>query len=370
MRALNRVFDRVLVFPFYQAHTVAFAFFFLVMFGSIDGSQLVYVHYSILKVAFSSSTILALFMLIWSLYMVNALHSIYMYLSKTENQFLYLSAAASPGSLVLALLRAIVLIDTPVIIYVMIGIGVGLERSFLVTSFTASAFLIVSIGAQVWLLRAKVLNTHRLPLFRFSFSLFNIRYKPSIFSITLRHLIQERKMLLIGVKLFSCMFIYAAHYEWSSFDFDIRWMEIALGPAMAAHGLLMLGIWRFDIDSMAFTRGFPEWLAWRYLQILLLTSLLLLPEALLLLSYSVSYHIVLQFPLLLLFMISFPMLHYALLYGNEFDSEGYNTLLGVLVVVSFVACLFSLGWLLALVFLLVSFVVFRLSYYAFEKKIG
>ena len=62
--------------------------------------------------------------------------------------------------------------------------------------------------------------------------------------------------MLIGVKLFSCMFIYAAHYEWLSFDYDVRWMEIALSPAMAVHGMLMFGIWRFDIDSMAFTRDY------------------------------------------------------------------------------------------------------------------
>jgi hypothetical protein len=177
-------------------------------------------------------------------------------------------------------------------------------------------------------------------------------------------------MMLAGVKIFSCLLIYAAHYEWDSFGYDIRWMQIALGPAMAMHGVIMYSIFTFDQEKLGFTRGFPELLWQRYLQQLLLTSLLLLPEMVLLLSYCVSFDIVSQLFVLVLFMVSIPAFQYAVLFTNDFDAENYNGLLFALTLVCFFACLFHFGWLLALLFLIVSFIIFIQSYRSFEKKIS
>ena len=356
--------------PFYQAHALAFLFFLLVAFGSVDGNTLITFHYSLLVAAFGSTLLLGLFMIFWLLYMANGYHSILGYLDKPENQFLYLSGGQNRNTLLPSIAKTIISIDAPIIIYVLIGFAIGLHHGFLLDCFLSMLFLFITLSLQIYLLYTKIQNLHRLPIIKIPSSLFNITFRPSIFSITLRYLFYERKMMLAGVKVFSCLLIYAAHYEWDSFGYDIRWMQIALGPAMAVHGVIMYSIFTFDQEKLGFTRGFPELLWQRYLQQLLLTSLLLLPEAILLLSYSIHFGIESQLSVLVLFMISIPAFQYSVLFTNDFDAENYNGLLFALTLVCFFACLFHFGWLLALLFLIVSFIIFIQSYRLFEKKIS
>lgn len=366
MRWLIRVFNKAFVWRFYQAHLLPFLFITLAMFGMADGGTVLHLHYYILTSAFSSRFILLCMWLFWVLYSVNALRYILVTLSKDEFRFLYISNSARPKSLFTAIIWPVIQISAPVIIYGGIGVIIAITKGLYANALLGLTGLSVNIIAVAGVIYYRLINVHVAPLINWNKLFPAIRFKPNMRSLMLRQITYDNKVALIATKLFSCAVIYGAHYEWASFNYDIRWMQVAMAVSIPAQGVLIFQLWSFETTYLSFTRNFPVDLLKRYLQILSVVIILLIPEATLLLSYCLRFHILWQLPVYLLYAISLPMLLYAMLFTRGFNQESFYSFLFAIGLATFFVTLFGFTWLLALAFLPVSFLVYKEAYYYFE----
>jgi hypothetical protein len=366
MHWLIRIFNKAFVSRFYQAHLLVFLFVTLAMFGMADGGTVIHIHYYLLLTSFSSAYTLFFLWLAWLLYAANALRYMLNTLGKQEFQFLYVSNSAHRGSLLKALTWTVLQINAPVLIYGFIGIVIAITKSFYVNAILGAFALSCIMVLSVIIVYFRLVNLHTNPFFS-GIKLFPaIRFKPGMLSITLRRITNDNKVALIGTKLFSCAVIYGAHYEWASFNYDIRWMQVAMAISIPAQGVLLYQVWSFETNYLSFTRNFPIEIIKRYLRILSLVLILVIPEVALLLSYCLRFHVLWQLPVYLLYATSLPMLLYAMLFTRGFNHESFNSFLFAIGLATFFVTLFGFTWLLSIAFVPIGFLVYRESFYEFE----
>ena len=366
MHWLIHTFNKSFVNRFYQAHLLAFLFFTLAMFGMADGNTLLHFHYYILLTSFSGPFTLFCIWMLWLLYAANVLRYVISTLNKEEFQFLFTSNNANSWNLLKALSWAITQMNAPVLIYGLIGVVIACMHGFLSNALLGllGLFLIVVIPASI--VYHRLISIHKSRLSDHLPVLPAVHFKPGMLSILLRHITYDNKAALIGTKLFSCAVIYGAHYEWASFNYDIRWMQVAMAISIPAQGILLYQVWAFETSHLKFTRNFPVDMVRRYLSILYLVIILLTPEATLLASYCFRFHILWQLPVFLLYAVSLPMLLYAMLFTRGFNQESFNGFLFAIGLVTFFITLFGYTWLLALAFLPISYLVYKESFYQFD----
>ena len=366
MHRLIRVFDKSFVQRFYEAHLLAFLFIALVMFGMADGKMVLFIHYSILQGVFASIFTLFCMWCIWLLYAANGLRYLLNTLNKEEFQFLYISNSARPFNLLMALAWAVVQINAPILIYGLAGVVIGAMQKHYGLAALGLLGLAFNILVTVAIVYYRLVSVHTNPLIS-GFKLFpRVRLKPNMLSVLLRQITYENKVALIGTKLFSCAVIYGAHYEWASFNYDIRWMQVAMAISIPAQGILLYHVWSFETTYLCFTRNFPVVIWKRYLYVLALVLVLLIPEVALLTSYCARFHILWQLPVYVLYAMALPMLLYAMLFTQGFNQESFNSFLFAIGLATFFITLFGYTWLLALAFLPISFLVYREAYYEFD----
>jgi hypothetical protein len=369
MRVLNQLFTRLLVYPFYEAHVLPFTFAALVIGGCVDASQQLYFHYSILSAGFSSAAMFGVLALVWLVYIANGFRFVWARLHQTDYHFLTLAPGAGKRNTLFSLLFTICYIDLPVILYGIAGILVGIHNHQYLTTGLCLLFFLFVIGIQVQLIYSHWTNAHRLPLIDSPQSLFNIRVKPSIFSITLRQLSIHNKAAIPGIKVFSCLILYAAHFEWHIFEYDIRWMQLALCLVLAANGILVKLIWDFDSRYLFFTRGFATTLLSRLGQFGALMFVFILPEMALLSSYAFTYGETIQMPVYLLFIFSVVFFQFAILHTMADKSEEYNGMLFALALIFFFVSLLGYNVPLSAVLGVVSILIYRDAFYKFERQL-
>ena len=351
---------------FYEAHLLLFLFVLLAMFGMADGGTVVHLHYYMLTSAFSSHFILLCLWLGWVLYAGNAIRYMLVTLGKDEFQFLYISNSAPRLRLFTAVAWTIVQINAPVIIYGGLGVGIAITKGLYLNALLGMVALAFNAVVSSVVIYYRLINVHVAPVINWNKFFPAIRFKPTMFSLILRQITYDNKVALIATKLFSCAVIYGAHYEWSSFNYDIRWMQVAMAVSIPAQGVLIYQLWSFETTYLSFTRNFPIGLLKRYWQILSVVLVLLIPEATLLLSYCIRFQILWQLPVYLLYAISLPMLLYAMLFTRGFNQESFYSFLFAIGLATFFVTLFGFTWLLALAFSPISYLVYKEAYYNFE----
>ena len=297
MRWLITVFNTSFVLRFYQAHLLAFLFFALAMFGMADGSSVLRLHYYILQSAFTSPFILMCLWLLWLAYSLNGLRYMLSTLSKDEFRFLYTGNSAPATNLIMALLSSSAQINAPIILYGVAGVVIGIQKGVYINSAIGLVGLLVVVAIPAFVTYYKLISQHKPPLLPALNILPALNLKTTQLSILLRHITYNNKVAVIATKFFSCLILYAAHYEWSSFNYDIRWMQVAMCISIPAQGVLLYQVWGFENMYLSFTHNFPVMLSKRYLSIFALVLILLIPELALLLSYCIRFHVALENPI-------------------------------------------------------------------------
>ena len=367
MHWLTTVFNRAFVHRFYQAHLLLFLFLLLACTGMADGKTILLLHYGILATAFSSAFTLACIWLVWLLYSLNGLRYMLNTLGKPEFGFLFTANSAQPFNLLKALGWCVIQINAPILIYGGIGVVIGVKQAHYLPGLLGAAALLFNIIITMAIVYFRLVNIHLSPVVDLQKLLPSAQLKPGMLSFMLRNITYDNKVALIGTKLFSCAILYGAHYEWASFNYDIRWMQVAMAISIPAQGVLLYQVWSFETSYLSFTRNFPTPVYKRYLNILWLVLILLIPEILLLSAYCVRFNILWQLPVYAIYALDLPMLLYAMLFTRGFNQESFNSFLFAIGLATFFVTLFGFTWLLAIAFLPISFMVYKEAFYEFEE---
>ena len=88
MLPVIRIFNKVIVGQFYQQHAGLLLFVFFIMFGIVEGSQLVYYYLSLIYGMLGSPVFLGIVFFIWVLYSFKCIQFTKTAMSLPQNSFL------------------------------------------------------------------------------------------------------------------------------------------------------------------------------------------------------------------------------------------------------------------------------------------
>jgi len=283
MLSVVTIVARVLVAPFYKENTGFFLFLFFMLFGLMGSREVVLYHSSLMQTIVSTNIGLAVAMGLCLLYNYKCAAFVLNSLSKPENSFLIQLQALPAHKQFLAFLFGQFMLSLPVLLYFGITVTIGFQHGFIVGAIALSFYLLLLCMASAWLYFKRVNSFHKAP-FTLPFPLAVNYTKPSIL-FPLYHLLQERKLALLAVKLFSG-FIFYLVFIVNQGNFSLNYFRLLFLLCAAAHSMLVYYSFDFTERQLAFFRNLPIGRSTRLLVYLLTYLVLLLPEHCWLVVYS------------------------------------------------------------------------------------
>jgi hypothetical protein len=358
------ILQRVLVNHFYKVNAGFFLFWFFVLFGVVNGSQLISYHYSLIQGMIQSPIFISCVIFAWLLYTFKCINYITKQLGDPKQQFLFvLNNLSSPKQFWLMLFVHL-MVYLPVGIYALIVAVVASKQHYFGSMAVVIAANTLMIVASGWLytrhLKKLAPGIHlNLPVIHVS--------KP-FFSIPLWFLWKERKQMLFVTKLFSLLLLYGFINLYEPDAPDIRPLLLVMMLTAVAHSAIILQIRSFEEEQMAFSRNLPVTLAKRFLLLLFMYFVLLLPELVFVWKGFPLHFQVPDLPQLLLLTVSVPLFFHSILLMKDMDGEHYFRVAFAVCAFLFFVLLYDPGIWLPLLILLIAFTLYRSHFYDFEKK--
>ncbi len=304
---------------FYRQHVGLFLVAFYLLFGAVEGSQLISYHYAILMAICSSPLVLALLFVVWVLYAFKVLFFVKQQLALESHAFVK-EINRLPNKVQYRLwFRLYAFVLAPILIYALLVICIAVKHQLYWSSIAA-------ILGVIGLLVALTSYTLRLT---------NFVYKPSVNWINipqfkfnrpfwlwpLFYLLQEQAIMLLVCKVVSMLFLKVILLLFADVGDDIRVYLTALLAVVLSHAILIFNLIKFDASYRLFARS----LAINKLRTLanwfLLLILLLTPEFGLLI-WLTNFG-VLQFIYEVLFCSATMLFLFVLVYLLKADMERY-----------------------------------------------
>ncbi|NEM99747.1 hypothetical protein [Pontibacter burrus] len=285
MLSVATIVARVLVGPFYKENTGFFLFLFYLLFGLMNAREVVLYHSSLMHTIVATNIGMGVAMLAALLYNYKCAAYVLAAISKPENGFLINLQALAVRKQFSVLLFCQILLALPVLFYLGVTIVIGLQQGFIVASLLLVLFLMLACAGSAWLYVLNLNGYHRAAL-RLPIKLTgNFAKWPALYP--LHHLLHERKLALLVVKVFSG-FVFYMVFIVNRDMFSLNYFRLLFLLCAAAHGMLVYYSFEFTEKQLAFTRNLPVSRTKRLLSYLLTYLLLLLPELCLLFNYSIG----------------------------------------------------------------------------------
>lgn len=276
---------KVLVVPFYKLNSGFFLFVFLLLFGIMNAREVMLYHTGLMQTIVASGVGMGIAMTVWFLYNYKCIRFVIASLDKPENNFLSNMQGLSVGKQIGLFLFCQFLLFLPVLLYAGITIKIGFSNGYTSAALTILSFLLLlCVGSAVLYFRK--LNSYHKQGLTLNLQLpFATKYtKPPVLYIAF-HLLQERKLALLGVKFFSS-FIFYLVFVLHRHNFSLGYFRLLFLIATIVHSMLVFYSFRFVETQMAFSRNLPITRVKRLLTYIYTYLFLLLPEFCWLLLYS------------------------------------------------------------------------------------
>lgn len=305
---MNRIFYLSIVKEYYRQNAI---FIFAVMmfaFGFLRGNE----HLAIIKEALHSPLILSGICLIWVLYAVKVTFFTLRFLSQRSSEFLFHTRLFSPVKRFFAFLNLQFGLMQLTFFYAVAMIGNGiLEGTWAsVGVIVLVNLLILVIGAFVYNYKIEHPNSQQDTVRKY----FSLNFVTPQWLFFPRYLLTQQTVLVFITKYFTAFILMGVCYLYPTDDYDIR--LISLGGLLAgfSQSVIIQNVQFFEQFYFGLYRNMPlskfNW-ALRYLG---MTTVILIPEAVVLLRNFPDTLSVLEWAMQFLFMIavSYALLNYKL----------------------------------------------------------
>jgi hypothetical protein len=276
---------KTLVRPFYRQNAGQFIFVFIVFFGAIGeiGGEARYTgpilqleyQYALINGLLSSPILLCLVLLAWLIYAEKCAQFVLATLQRPDHSFLYMLTRLSAKRTYGLLLLVQCLLYLPILLYTLAIVTVGIYiGSYLVMAGIVMYILLICLimAARFQYQLHHPGKTRRFFLFRMG------RPLPLYWQFFIRYAVREQKLLLTGIKLFSCGVLYLGMRAVTGEVYDIRMPVLLYSIGLFGHGVLIYRFRELEERSMPFYRGMPVSLIRRLCQYGLLYFVLMIPE--------------------------------------------------------------------------------------------
>ena len=349
---------RTIGISFYQQHVGLFLVAAYLLFGMIQGYQLIEFHLSLLISICSSAINSLLTLAFWLLYALKCLLFIKQQLNLAEYQFTMLTTTLNKGKQMKLWINVYCLLMLPLLIYAGLMVATMVKHQYYFGLIAIiGLLLLIALAASYTFYTSNYTfkptrNLINLPKFKLP--------KP-FWTWPLFYLFQQQVILLLVCKLVSILFFKAILWVFTDVGPDIRVYLTALLTVVLSHAMLIYHLLKFDASYQSFAKSLPISAVKRLYGWLALFLLLLLPEFGMLFWLTHFNIVVLLYGIL--FSLSGLLLMQSLIYILKADMESYFKYLLFFFFISMTAILAGYYFLfsLAILAIAVAFYLFRFN---------
>jgi hypothetical protein len=355
--------------PFYRQHAGLFVFLFTVMFGVVsvlDGAKFTDYHFYLIKGMMTNQYFLMLVLLLWLLYVKKTEQFVVTTICRPEYAFLNILATQKRRRLFRQMIWIQFVLILPIILYACIVIVTGCYIHEYINSFIILIYLIsVCLICAGWYLF--IFYNPGKTVYDVSGKIIFKKVKTPYWSFFVRYTILNKKLLLAGIKIYSCSVLYFMVVRQSRVDCDLRMILLFFSLGILGHGILIHQLRNLEESQMSFYRTLPISLIKRFAQYSLFYFFILLPELFTIIYLTPQYLHVGD-------AVTFIFLSYAvLLFLNSvlfikyFRMIDYLKIILCIFFVEYFFVLMNLPLLLSVLFFLCAIYLFVFRYYRFER---
>ena len=370
MNISRTILFKSLVKQFYRqnAGLLSFLLFMMVVVvGRANDAGLLEYHLSLIQGILVNPIIFLLVLLAWFLYAWKCKQFIALTLDRPEFSFLKILSFTKVVRVYRLLLEVQLLLFLPVILYAIIIAGVGFYKHWHQPVIWMLTYLLAICGISarwyLYLLQNPAAGGYRIrwqppSLFR----------KRSYWSILIRYVLMNRKLLLLIIKIYSCGMLYLLLVNRAEPSEDLKMILLFYSFGLLGHGILIRQIREMEETRLGFYRGMPLSLADRYLQYGCLYFFLFIPEMITTGWLTPTYLHYQDALLFIFFGCSSLLLLNSLLCVKSFRIAAFLKLSVIYFFLIFIAVLAGMVQWLILFSLILSVSLFFGRYYAYERE--
>jgi hypothetical protein len=277
MSTTRTILIKSLINPFYRQNAGLFAFVVFIMVASVgraNGVGLLEYHLSLIQGIMTNRVFLLFVLGLWFLYALKCAQFIADTLSGKDYGFVSLVSLKKQRPVFGLFLLIQVLLLLPILVYASIAIWVAVIHHW--WSHIASVvlfFFILSLGGAwryQWLvnhpgIRRPAITGIRLPAKQY-------------WILLLRQLWFSRKLLLIVIKIATCLILFGLLYDPGHEHSDLQMVILFYSFGLLGHGVMIYSIRTMEESRFTFYRGMSVAMLQRFLQYAVLYIFVLIPE--------------------------------------------------------------------------------------------
>ncbi|MEO6166456.1 MAG: hypothetical protein ABIO46_05625 [Chitinophagales bacterium] len=366
---VTQLFNRVIGIPFYQRHAGLFLFIFILMFGVIQGSQLISYHLTLMYAMLGSWVFMLVVSGIWLLYGLKCFQFTLKTLSEPPQQFLYTTSGLPKKIQFHSLFILQLFIYLPVLAYAFVVACVGFY-----SGQPAAALYVIAFNFAVCLfstlLYKKKLNHPNPEQHFFLATLFRFPFRKPFPLFFISHLLNEMKVIFVVTKFFAAIIIIAFLNGFFIDTYDGRVVMLGFMAGLTAHCVLVFEFRKFEESLLGFYRNLPFTTLKRWWNFAIIYFIVLLPEWITFGSAFPDRLHMADIWWLPFFGTGMLLLYHCLLYKPPLDMERYLQWVFGISAVLFFLILYKVYLVIIILLLLLSLFFFFRWYYLFEQTEG
>ncbi|TKC10332.1 hypothetical protein FA048_09070 [Pedobacter polaris] len=349
---------------FYQRHVGLFLVIFYLLFGMIQGYDLILFHKALLLSICSSPLNLLILFGIWILYSLKSLLFVRQKLSQEDYGFAKELTAVSKKAQIIIWIKVYSFLLVPVLCYAGLVIITSIVHQYFFSFFATIAMLgLVMISLAIYTYRSSNFNFN---VSKAWLNFPNLKINKPFWSWPIWYLLNEQRIMLLICKIVSFLAFKAILLVFADIPNDIRIYLTALLAVVLSHAILILNLTKFDAFYNSFAKNLPINAIKRLTYWVFVFGLLLIPELILLV---VSTGITpLQFANCVLFCLGSILVLQALVYLLKANTDRYLQYLLFFFFVSMFAILGGYYLPFSLAVIILSTIIFFWNYNSLDLK--
>jgi hypothetical protein len=306
----------------------------------------------------------------WLLYSRKCAAFVHRTLCDPAYSFLHVYNCLNPLQRFALLLLMQVLLVAPVLAYGSVVIAVAWHHQYFQIALALLIyFLLLCLAPAAWYLR-QLHYPHTVPLFRAKpLQRFN-KLAAAYPIVLIRFIFSEQKMVLAGIKVFTCGMLYGMVSNNTLSDYDVQFPFLFFNFGIVANGLVIYRTRIFEESRLAFYRGMPVSLLRRWLVYAAVYGLLLVPEWTTIFLLTPAYLHTADAWSFSLCALSVLLLLNSISLLDDFSMKGYLRVLLVVLCIEYFFVIAGALTALYCLFLVLGVAIFFGSYYSFERGNG
>jgi hypothetical protein len=365
-KTIIKILQKVFIIHFYKLNAGFFLFGFVVLYGIVAPGMLISYHLSLMQGMIQSYSFLGFVIFFWLLYTMKCIDYTVKQLNDPKQIFLFALHTLSNQQQFFYLLYVHTLIYLPVGLYASIVAMIAAKQGFYGSMFAVITSNILMMAGATYLYRIRL--QRRAFIFFTLMPEIHFRFKKQLCMLPLWFLMNHRKQMLLITKIFSLLLLYAFTNLYEPEQYDVRPILLIMLMIAMAHCTIVLQIRQFEESFLSFNRNLPVSILKRFVGMLWMFIILLLPEFLFVWKAFPIHFMVTDYPQIVLVPVSGMAFFYSILLMDDIDAESYYRIVFGMAAILFFIILYNPGILLFAFLTGISFILYGSHLFSFERR--